>query len=97
MKKSNFTKFFSKFENDDFEGYVEGNYGEYAKPFSELKINKDKSVCCGILGNKRVDIWVVDYSKDGEVLESKTFDYTTIEEVYDKCKAFALEMETKWA
>lgn len=97
MKKSNFAKFFKNVENNDFEGYINGNEGEFVKPFSELKINDSKSVCCDLIDNNKVEVWVVDYSKGGETLESKIFDYTTIKEVYHKVKAYALELETKWA
>ena len=97
MKKSNFAKFFKNVESNDFEGYINGNEGEFVKPFSELKINDSKSVCCDLINNNKIEVWVVDYSKGGETLESKTFDYTTIKEVYDKVKAYALELETKWA
>lgn len=97
MKKSNFAKFFKNVESNDFEGYINGNEGEFVKPFSELKINDSKSVCCDLTNNNKVEVWVVDYSKGGETLDSKTFDYTTIKEVYDKVKAYALELEAKWA
>lgn len=97
MTTSNFTKFFNKFENNDFESYIDGNEGIYAVPFSELKINKTKSVCCDVLDYNKVDVWVVDYAKDGETLDSMTFDYTSIKEVYERTKEFALNMEKKWA